>query len=413
MADHWWKRRWIFQEEYCSSGKMQLLIPHMTEIEKDGMQETLGAVPGEVLIKAANFRKQVTLFCLACFRSAIFRTRGDRRRCADILRKAKAYRLLPKYGWIVRDDSLGRAMSTRILGDISRRTAKKPEDTLAIQANCCGYTVRLDSQKLGASSESLSVAMIALFLLNGEILWNDRRQIAAGTVFGLLKELSFNEFDPPTDEKRLTFMKKCRLVNVFLTESGIKTTGHLWYVQKEIRTKQFRMKQPQRTDNEKRACLHRFAAQLERSHPQLAQNLYRCQHEAVPESRNEDGLQEIYRKMVSVLDEAVLSGKKLLVARLMGSSQNWAIFISHRRAKLQQSFVFTAYESAEYSEIVKRYRSAVKYVSLLVSMHARTAQGLPRLQIGGWVNGLPFPEKKSPTEVIFPWPDAIERLIIS
>ena len=84
MADHWWKRRWIFQEEYCSSGKMQLLIPHMTRIEKDGMQETLSAVPGEVLIKAANFRKQVTLFCLSCFRSAIFSTRADRRRCADI-----------------------------------------------------------------------------------------------------------------------------------------------------------------------------------------------------------------------------------------------------------------------------------------------------------------------------------------
>jgi hypothetical protein len=43
-------------------------------------------------------------------------------------------------------------------------------DTLAITANTCTYRTRLDVQSLADEGRSLSICLLAQFLLNGEII---------------------------------------------------------------------------------------------------------------------------------------------------------------------------------------------------------------------------------------------------
>lgn len=65
-------------------------------------------------------------------------------------------------------------MLVQILADLCRRAGSEPSDTLAIMANCSGYPRRMQEatlQKLQVYS--LSVALFALLLLNGEIFRND------------------------------------------------------------------------------------------------------------------------------------------------------------------------------------------------------------------------------------------------
>ncbi len=64
-------------------------------------------------------------------------------------------------------------MSPTIFSDISRRGITEPADQLAIAANCCSYSMRLDTEVLKRGNKSLSLSMLALFLLNGEIIDND------------------------------------------------------------------------------------------------------------------------------------------------------------------------------------------------------------------------------------------------
>jgi len=184
-------------------------------------------------------------------------------------------------------------------------------------------------------------------------------------------------------------------------------------VHEEVRIKPSRLNHCRHAGSNNETYLHQLAAKLEGSYPKLAYNLRQCRNETVPAHWNKHGLREIYKQMILILVEAISTGKRLLVAHLVGSSQHWAVFVSQRRLRSLPLFVFTAYQSAEYSKLVKKYRSAIKYVSLSVSRTAVTAPGLPRLQTRGWLNGLSFPDNVLPTDVIFSWPAAMERFSTS
>lgn len=344
---------------------MYLIIPYGSKLTKERLSG-LGEIPCEVLVNAARFRRQATLFCLACHASKMFNARHDLNRCKNVLGQVRTYRMLRKYDWMINNDSMGRAMSTRILTDINRRMAEKQEDTLAIMANCCGYVVRLNSKSLSAASVSLSAAIIALFFLNGEVMWNDSRSVTTENVSHLLAKLSFNRFDPPVESKALSFMKQCRLVNVRLTKEGVVTTGHLWRVEERVATERRQQEKCQHTsDMCQRLCLKRIAAILATSRPQLAAQLRQCMRDGVSQHLDHHGLREIFQRMLSTLCEAIHAGKQIVVACLVDSPQDGALFVSKRHVRLQDSFVFTACQPARYSKLVNKYRSAVKYVSLL------------------------------------------------
>ena len=124
MCDPWWTRRWIFQEEYCASDKMHLLMPCDPILVNEAVLRIVGDVPGELHVKAVDFRDRVTSFCLASHDEKVFTSEWEKLRCQYVLTITKKYNVLQIYGWIVGDDSKGRAMSTQTLADISGRSAK-------------------------------------------------------------------------------------------------------------------------------------------------------------------------------------------------------------------------------------------------------------------------------------------------
>lgn len=402
MCDPWWNRRWIFQEEYCAMNRMQLLIPHLPGLSKVNGGHMLGTIDGEISIDAARFRQQVTLFCIACHRRGIWSSRREKWQCELVLRRAKKYNMLQKYGWIVGDDSEHRAMSTRILADISRRSAAISSDTLAIMANCCGYATRLDVKNLNkARLHSLSLAILALFILNGEILRNVTNDNFPGTILDFLKRQSFHGFDPPRADRKLTFMKRCRLSDVELCEEGIKATGYLWAVCKVLKSAS--PLSPERQLERHQDSLTQLAERLHGSYRQLASNIRTYLAGSMPSNMKSEGLREIFDSMAERVAKAVEARQPLIIARLIGHDQIWAIFVANKQ-RPTSSLIFTSCEPAEGRLSEYRSRFLDKYVSLQVVESGREDGVIPRLQIKSWVNGLWFVDPASPQDVMLPWP---------
>lgn len=62
VGDSWWSRSWIYQEEYLSSLRMDLLIPVKPSVRVPGCY---GEIAGEFCAQATRFREQATIFPLA------------------------------------------------------------------------------------------------------------------------------------------------------------------------------------------------------------------------------------------------------------------------------------------------------------------------------------------------------------
>ncbi|KAI0856458.1 hypothetical protein F4860DRAFT_492779 [Xylaria cubensis] len=121
-------------------------------------------------------------------------------------------------------------MTAKIINDVRRKNAEHASDRVPIIANCCQYSVRLHTQSQQAPS--LSLATLAMCLLNGEILHNDPRKSTPGrpseiTISKYLKTLLLQGFCIARGKPNLTFHKGCRFIRVRLRESGILTKGHL------------------------------------------------------------------------------------------------------------------------------------------------------------------------------------------
>ncbi|KAM0351062.1 hypothetical protein ACHAPU_002843 [Fusarium lateritium] len=226
-TDKWWKRAWTFQENYRAGTKMTLLIHHDPYLEKakrshrTGKEPTFGIVPGELSIQSVNFSEKATSFCLA-FRRHHFATSEDEEKITHILDTAGRYKLLlPSSS----------SMSGTIVSDVRKRGVLEPWDCLAIIANCCKYATRLDTERLQQDNEygpGLDLSILALRLLNGEILKNDKTCESGDTIIEKMDGLFFDDFQAPEGRPRLTFNKGCRFVEVELTKEGIMTRGHLW-----------------------------------------------------------------------------------------------------------------------------------------------------------------------------------------
>ena len=61
-------------------------------------------------------------------------------------------------------------MTLCIIADIDKKKITKPWNVLAIIANSCGYAVRFNVEKLRWSGASLSLAILAQYILNVEDL---------------------------------------------------------------------------------------------------------------------------------------------------------------------------------------------------------------------------------------------------
>ena len=127
--DPWWTRSWIFQEEYLSGLRMDLLIPIATEIH---IALHANSVPGELLVGASDLRKYATIFLLAYKNTHWKHYRGSCEQMLGIIGKYNILLPRPGNGLV--------CMSAKILADIGERNITEPWDVLAITANACDMT---------------------------------------------------------------------------------------------------------------------------------------------------------------------------------------------------------------------------------------------------------------------------------
>jgi hypothetical protein len=458
-SDLWWQRAWTFQEDYKASTRMSLLIPHTSNLEhrKQAARDfsnrpLLGTLPGEICIKSADFRRQATEFCL------LYRQKQPEMEaiCNKILMTAG------KYNVLLREEhspspltTISRSMTPTILADIGRRGICTESDRLAIAANCCGYTTRLDTAALNKRGSSLSLSMLALYLLNGEIMDNHPRHCRGtleDTIFTYLAKQSLRSFRPPVDEE-LTFIKSCRFVDPVLTVAGTHTRGHLWRLGKVIRPR------PLKRDKYRTLSpLETLATDLQyktygASYTELASTLLAWTQEYSATSRTgkhqrHHGRGPFARTkpwgwrawMADEVEAALMEGRALRLASLVNPEHGGrdtpysAIFVGQAgedwgdevEGPLLTTYVFTSVRPPKQPV---RLGDIPKHVSLEVEVAWPEAGsegqrkrkpeddneplrivehgaeiGIPELYVKRWINGLCFSGAQAQRHVLFPWP---------
>ena len=261
LSDSRWSRGWIFQEDHLASGRMTLLIPHSNDVTTRDLLYDFGKIPGNLQMKVSAFRKTVTMFCLANIDSE-FRWPNT-----EILAKAKQYNIwnheryktAPFYRnkhrvrhWTDADhfsilrrnarvnysnESVYPSTSSSILEDICHRDLFKMEDRVAIMANAAKYATRLDTRPTSilvkSEDYSLSAILLALVLLNGEILNHDMDRGIEGimnhTVRSYLDEKQYR-FNAPMLRCQQSWIDHCRFKGSTLriNNHGVEVQGHLF-----------------------------------------------------------------------------------------------------------------------------------------------------------------------------------------
>lgn len=258
LSDSRWSRGWIFQEDHLASDRMRLLIPYSKPINTDTRVYDFGSLPGNLVVKLTHFRKAVTMFCMASGESE------HRWPVSEMLGKAKQYnifnRRLKKVQphqrnqrrvrvWTEGNMS-GAKMNDKIdylhettypsttlsvLGDICHRDLEKTEDRVAILANAARFSTRLDvspsSPLVRSEAYSLSAILLALILLNGEILDSStllrQSTLMTFTLRQFLEELQYRFHAPLLDYKQ-SFIDRCRLKSCTITHRGVEAQGFLF-----------------------------------------------------------------------------------------------------------------------------------------------------------------------------------------
>ncbi|KAI1347245.1 hypothetical protein F5Y01DRAFT_307656 [Xylaria sp. FL0043] len=389
-ADLWWERAWTFQENYEGSGHMVLLIRHQIPLS----------------FNSQEFSVQATKFCLA-FRLTGSPMDEEKRKMNMILSRAGRYTVLLKESQI---------MSPAIITDVEKRGVTCAWDRLAIVGNCCDYSVRMNLERLRPSHHSLSLSLLAMCLLNGEVLDNrlvSERNSINLTISGFLRAHSFDKVSSPLEERSLTFNKGSRFADVELHESGILTSDH------------FRDRLPWVHSPEgeltllQQRYLTRLCQELKRFPESIG--LSRCIADYLKDDATDNApfqLGENYMlKMMIEVSEAIDKGRDLRLGSLSinltlsGSEECMAIFIWEGEDK--SGTIFTSLRPKD-SDIERHITHDIdRHVSLEVDLRrgsGQTRKSPPSLYVRRWVSGICFFIGCRREEVVFPWPPALRNM---
>ncbi|TRX91123.1 hypothetical protein FHL15_007911 [Xylaria flabelliformis] len=411
-SDLWWQRAWTFQENYKGGTDMTLLIgqPPPWKLPRSG-REIFGDVPGELCVNSRLFSDQATKLCLA-FRRTERPTLKEKEMIESVLSKAGKYTLLLHES---------QTMSPTIISDVEKRDVRQVWDRLAIVGNCCSYSIRMDIERLRQTGRSLSLSMLAMYLLNGEILDNrasNEYSASNDTVSEFLKIQSFSKISSPQEHPSLTFNKGSRFFNVKLSESGILTYGHLWKLGRVIQTAGFSGQLPWVE------CPRGYLSLSEQRHLiRLTQEL-----ETLPESTilashianylKKDAIcsapfqigENYMGMMMAEVSKAVEDGKTLRLGSLYGSEECRAIFVWDGDEKT--GFIFTSSWPKNSNSEGLEANDTDRHVSLEVELTSGTEQtrSQPHLYTKRWVSGVCFFVECPRRDVVFPWPPALKNI---
>ncbi|KAF5687111.1 transcriptional regulatory moc3 [Fusarium circinatum] len=397
-SDLWFTRGWTYQENYRANMKMTLLITHPAALNHGKSARHFGSLDEELLISSAGLYEQATKLCLAYSNHQPPPPHLD-----SILSRAKRYTIL-----LANDEnSAPVSMSPSIIEDIASRNLEREWDRLAIIANCCQYTNRLNSAQLQADKHSLSLSILTLILMNGEILSNsprDKLDARVMTITELLHRQFFYGLESPWKKGRLTFNKSCRFANVVLTEEGVRTEGYLWRLDDEIMTTGFHNYTRSRRKKRYRQLIKRplewLAEQLASQYPVLSERLYEILDLEAPSSAAEEWL----LSMVDKVEEAIVQGKLLCTATLLGSGPlGVAVFVQPDDSDDESSgtgsemsldrdedcYVFTSFQRAQTDRGGFDLNDLDKHVSLEVDYDpGKSNVRIPRLYTRRWIHDL-------------------------
>jgi len=396
IGDKWWKRAWIYQEEYLSGKYMDLLIPVDLGIQ---VPLPYGRVPGEFCVQATRFREQVTIFLLAC-------TVDDRTRRNALI--ARMLTVVERYNITLEGFSgVWKPMSARIFANIAHREVKDAWDTLAITANVCAYLIRLNAEALRLKGCSLSMSLLAQFFLNGEISFNIRahkrmrHNLLDCNISEFLEEIQPEFQDLPIVAQKLTFLKHCRLPSTRILPQGLGTKGFIWFLPKHANIDTGELVLPKvyparREHLEKHPWesleLKRLVEELERRDQALLGAELRRYLEKRRTARTSPAL-AFMDIMACELFQAISRGLTLRCGFLPGRPGS-GIFIPRRWELDQPMHVLTTWQPP------KRGTDEVgNAVSLKVGVCANRVVDPKR-----WINGMVFFSSNTADDVILGWP---------
>jgi hypothetical protein len=437
LSDNWWHRAWIFQEEFLASRHMVLLLPSSVKhtdgrfINEEGVN-LYGRTAGEIHVYALNFRSETTILCLALGNQS--KDDSIRNRCSEVLKHARRYTFLHQSKVFVGPSSVVHAMSPAIFEDISTRGITVPSDILAIAANCCRYVERLNAQVLNDTQESLSISILTLFMMNGEIIRHDvsKEHILRQTVFECLQTVKLR-IESPTQKQSLIFIKGCRLPSVKMVTAGLEVRGVLSRLDKRIKVDishalrqhyldTFDPENIKTLNNAEKSLIYTLARYLESVRRQGGDALHGLLREFV-DGRSANGEAQFWQiehmrlMMAKAVCRALAEGKPLWMARLHnpGYWTPWlGVFVPHDERTFVPglSFAFTATESD--NEFIQRdsgksirdgemkmRRKNMRLSSFEVSFTSAGRRIVPKR----WLNGLWFFNNTyHQRDLVVPWP---------
>jgi hypothetical protein len=396
VRDSWWERAWIYQEEYLSGLRMDLLIPVRSSVQ---VPEHYDPIPGEFCVQATKFREQVSVFLLAC--SAI-KWKRYHVSCSRMLKTVGKYSITLR-----RSDGALKPMSATIFADIQRRGVENAWDTLAITANTCAYRTRLNVQGLILERRSLSLCLLAQFLLNGEIFICSTSKKGAGrsslqhTIDGLLHRIQPKLDNLPTSTKELTFLKCCRLPPVRFCAQGLETYGYIWELPTRsiVRTDFFRLPKLSgarrnylQTHPWESLELKALACELKRRQEAMLA-AYLCTYIGRRRNGVTSAALDYMDLMACKLFQAIDRGYRLRLANIHGQCAS-GIFVPRRRELSRPMHVLTTWQPPR-----KGLNEAGNAVSLRIRMGADRVVRPTR-----WINGMVFFSRNESEDVLIGWP---------
>ena len=409
-SDPWWSRAWCFQEEYLAGRQMKLLIPHFLGPSAQIDEVIFGKLTtsGDLILSSYEFRTEATMFVLAYVCTAKRKQeRFDQGICRQVLTIAGKYTLLAKHGRHLDLDVRGKSMSTLVLSDLGRKHYTLPSDILNIAANCNLYPQVMNTTSLDKLGDSLSIATLTMWFLNGEIFRNNdlggptnnntARRVNQN-VFQYLHSIAFDDCPPFGEQGRLTYRRKFRFLNPKLTKMGIDTSGHLFGISRIIELD---------TDvlegSETEVVLSLVAKEVRRTHAKLAVRLDRFIrqefNDATYASRRAMSLSA--KNLVLHLREKPYVGVGSLIRRTEGKrdSIDAGIFALDNPVTSQQpGYVFVSWQ--EGSGRIPQYKNQPeedKYVSLKVSVTDQSIDtASPLLRTEAWTDSLCFYARARP-----------------
>ena len=396
VGDGWWNRAWIYQEEYLSGLRMDLLIPVNSGVQ---VPSPYGWVPGEFCVQAATFREQTTIFLSAYSSTGWYYYRDT---CRQMLETVGKYNIMLR-----QSGGALKPMSARVFADVGQRSVTKLWDTLAITANACGYRTRLDAEALDHEGRSLSLSLLAQFLLNGEIFTmgsghhRTHRDLLQWDINTLLKELQPEFCDLPIETQQLTFLKYCRLPHVKFCANGLKTAGHIWSLPKHanINTRDFDL--PFLSDARRYYLenhpwasmeLKMLAQRLEQRHEaELAAKLHDYIRKARGDTTSPAGTH--MDMMACYIFQAICRGLQLRLAYQPGQDAS-GIFVPLRQELSCSIHVLTTWQPPQQG--IDQVGNAA---SLQVSLHGKRVVRPLR-----WINGIVFFRNDEVGDIVISWP---------